>query len=105
MPQVGIARLLVAAAVSLALVLPCGPRVAAAGQEALPTGRQIVAQFVTAIGGQSAFASVKSVRARGRFEIAAQRIAGDVEIVSARPAKLLNRVVVPGLGRIETGYD
>ena len=105
MPQLGTRRLLIVVTAVLALSLPSWRDLAAAGQEALPPGRQIVAQFVTAIGGQSAFASIKSVRARGRFEIAAQRIAGDVEILSARPAKLLNRVMVPGLGRIETGYD
>ena len=102
MTHPGSRRALSVVAVSLALGLSVR---AVLAQQPLPSGRQIVAQFVTAIGGEAAVASVKSIRARGRFEIAAQGISGDVEILSARPAKLVNRVRVPALGLIETGFD
>jgi len=75
------------------------------GQAALPSGREIVAKYVTAIGGEAAHKAVKSIRARGRFQIAAQGITGDLELLAARPARVLYRVTVPGLGRIENGYD
>jgi hypothetical protein len=40
-----------------------------------------------------------------RFEIAAQGISGDLELLSARPNKLRYRVTIAGIGRIESGYD
>jgi hypothetical protein len=76
-----------------------------AGQGALPAGRDVVDRHVTAIGGEAAYRSLKSIGARGRFEIPAQKIVGDLELFSARPARLLYRVTVPGVGRIEHGYD
>jgi hypothetical protein len=74
-------------------------------QDPLPSARELVARHVKAIGGGAALAAVSSIRARGRFELPAQGIAGDVEILSARPAKLLVRVTLPALGRIENGFD
>jgi hypothetical protein len=71
----------------------------------LPTGRELVARHVAALGGEQAFRSMSSILARGRWEIPAQRISGALELQSARPAKLLYRVTVPGIGRIESGYD
>ena len=71
----------------------------------LPSGREIVARHVAAVGGERAYASIKSIRARGRLEIAAQGISGELEVLTARPARLLYRVIVPGIGRIENGYD
>jgi hypothetical protein len=75
------------------------------GQEPPPSGRDIIAKYLAAMGGEAAFRAVKSISARGRFEIAAQGISGELEIYSARPARLLYRVTVSAIGRIETGYD
>src|SRR5262245_34567226 len=77
----------------------------ASSQEAVPTGAELVRRHIAAIGGQAAFAAVKSMRARGRLELVSQKIGGDLEVLSARPAKLLHRVTIPGIGRIENGYD
>jgi hypothetical protein len=76
-----------------------------ASQEALPSGRDLVRRHVTAVGGETAFAAVSSMRIRGRLEIPAQKIVGELEVLSARPAKVLYRVSVPGIGRIENGFD
>jgi hypothetical protein len=89
---------------ALLLALPAGVSTRA-GQDDLPTGREIVARHVAAIGGEAAYRAITSVRALGRLEIPAQKIAGEVELLSARPSRLLYRVTVPGLGRIETGYN
>jgi hypothetical protein len=43
---------------------------------------------------EKAFKAITSIHARGRFEIPAQGISGDLEVFSARPAKLLSRVTV-----------
>ena len=71
----------------------------------LPSGREIVKRHITALGGEEAFKSVSSIVARGRWEIPTQRLTGTLELRAARPAKLLYRVTVLGVGRIESGYD
>jgi hypothetical protein len=83
--------------------------VPAAGQDpgaspALPSAASIVARHVEAIGGSEAYLAVQSMHARGRFEIPAQGIIATFEMYAARPARMLQRVTVPGLGRIETGH-
>ena len=74
-------------------------------QDTLPDARAIINRHVAAIGGEQAYRAVQSMRVRGRVAMAAQGIAGDIEVMSARPARLLYRTTIPGLGRIENGYD
>lgn len=88
-----------------ALSVFASPAIRGQSESPLPAGREIVARHVAAIGGERAYASIKSIRARGRIEIAAQGISGELEVLSARPARSLYRVTVPGIGRIENGYD
>jgi len=74
-------------------------------QESLPPARDIVSRHIKAIGGEAALSAVSSMRIRGRLEIPSQKIVGDLEVLTARPAKQLYRVTVPSIGRIENGYD
>jgi hypothetical protein len=75
-------------------------------QEAvLPPAREIVARHVAAIGGEAAFAAVKSVRVRGRFELTGQNISANFEMVAARPSRLRLHADIPGIGVSESGYD
>jgi hypothetical protein len=71
----------------------------------LPLARSIVARHVEAIGGAAAYKAVRSIHARGRLEIPAQGIVAAFELFTARPAQMLYVVTVPGIGRIENGYD
>ena len=64
-----------------------------------------MARHVRAIGGEEAYLALTSVVARGRWEIPAQRIVGTFELQSARPNKLVYRLTVAGIGRIENGFD
>jgi hypothetical protein len=96
----------VSVALLAAAVWVCtSPAIRGQGQVPLPTGREIVTRYVAVLGGARAYASVRSIRARGRLEIAAQGISGELEMLSARPARLRSRVTVPGIGLIENGYD
>src|SRR5690348_12341407 len=90
---------------AIVLGLVAATAVVAARQETLPDGRTLLARHVEAIGGAAAFAKITSIHARGRFQIPAQGITGDLEIFSARPARLAWRATVPGIGAIATGYD
>jgi hypothetical protein len=76
-----------------------------AGPQDLPPADALVARHVEAIGGADAYRAVQSVHARGRLEVAAQRIVAAFELFMARPARTLYRVNVPGIGVIENGYD
>jgi hypothetical protein len=89
----------------IAAVLLCGGGHPQARQAPLPAAGDVIARHIAAIGGEAAYRSVRSVHARGRLEIVAQGLAGDLELLSARPNKLLYRVTVPGIGVIENGYD
>lgn len=71
----------------------------------LPAAQSIVARHVDAIGGAEAYQAVQSVHARGRLEIPSQGILAAFELQRARPSRMLYRVTVPGIGRIESGYN
>lgn len=83
----------------------CVPAMVAHGQTALPTGAELVARSVTAIGGADAWKALSSVRATGTMELPAQNLRGTFEMVSARPARSVVRVEMGGLGKIETGFN
>jgi hypothetical protein len=76
-----------------------------AQQPAPPSAREIVDRFVREAGGQPAFKAIKSIRARGTLSIAAQGLSGDVETILARPSKMITRVNVAGVGKLEEGFD
>jgi len=101
-----ILRLVLVAAVIVAVDAP--RRLTAdqrSAEPALPAPAAVIARHVRAIGGEAAYRAVSSVRARGRVQIVAQGISGDVELLSARPNKLINRVTIPGIGLIESGFN
>lgn len=75
------------------------------GQVELPNARTIVDRFVTAMGGETAFAKVLSIHATGRMEVPQQGIGGTADLMTARPNKSLLVVEIGGVGRVETGYD
>jgi hypothetical protein len=93
---------------AIVTVVVSGPAVESASrtsQDTLPAARDIVARHIKAIGGEAALAAINSMRIRGRLEIPSQKIVGDLEVLTARPAKQIYRVSVPSIGKIENGYD
>lgn len=77
----------------------------AAQQTATPSAREIVDRFVREAGGQAAFKAIKSIRGRGTLSIPAQGLKGDIETLLARPSKMITRVNVSGVGKLEEGFD
>ena len=97
---------LVRIAVGLTGLLVSGQALPLAAKQAAPTtAKEVVARHVAAIGGEAAFKAIKSIRARGTFSMAAQGVSGEFELLAARPNKMVLRVTVSGIGRIESGYD
>lgn len=81
------------------------PALTAHGQAALPSGAELVARYVTAIGGESAWRALTSMRATGVIEVPAQNLRGTLEIMSARPSRSVVRMDIGGLGRQEMGFS
>lgn len=94
-----------------AMVLACAAAVAVAAsrplaaQETLPKAADLLAKYVTAVGGADAVKAIKSVRARGTFEMPAQNLTGSIEVLQARPAFMRLTVDIQGVGLIESGSD
>jgi len=70
-----------------------------------PPARDVIARFVTAMGGAEAYKAVKSARALGTMQIPSMKVTGTVEVLTARPNKHLARVTISGIGQVEQGYD
>ena len=99
------ARVLGRVASLAAALLVCRSAGPAAQEAPLPTARAVVDRSVQAMGGAAAFRAISSMRAKGVFSMVDQQVSGELEMIAARPNKLLTRVTVPGLGQIEEGYD
>jgi hypothetical protein len=93
----------IAALFALGLLAASGAAIRA--QDALPKANDLLAKSAVAMGGRDAYKAIKSVRARGTFEMAAQNLTGTVEINQARPARSRLTVVINGIGTIENGCD
>lgn len=72
---------------------------------ALPAVRDIISKYIEATGGSLAFKSISSMRAKGVFTITGQQMSGELEMMAARPNKLLTRITITGIGPVEEGYD
>lgn len=96
-----------AAACGLACLLAvvAGPPAVAQVPSGLPAGREVISRFIEAIGGADAVRRPRSQRAVGTFEMPGPGISGDIEVLSAAPNLMLQRLVVPGLGTVESGFD
>jgi hypothetical protein len=97
---------LVRIAVGLTGLLVSGQAWPLSAKQAAPaTAKEVVARHIAAIGGEAAYKAIKSMRARGTFSMVAQGVTGEFELLAARPNKMVLRVTVSGIGRIESGYD
>ena len=74
-------------------------------QGALPPAKEIIAKAASATNTAAVMAKHKSVRTKGRFEMPAQGVSGDLEIAQARPNRTLMRINIAGIGAIENGFD
>ena len=71
----------------------------------LPSAAEVLERHREAIGGAEAIRRYTSRRIAGRFELTAQAIAGPLEILAAAPDRIVLRMELGGLGRVERGFD
>lgn len=94
------------AAILIASVALAGtPPVVAQTSGDLPAARDVIDRFVTAIGARGAVGRYKSRRAIGRFEVPAQGLSGDLEVLAMPPDRQVVRISLAGLGDIQNGFD
>ena len=98
-------RSLALAASLVALSVFASGQTGAAAQAPLPTGKDIIARHLEAIGGEAAWKALKSMRATGTFSLPAQAMSGTLDLMSARPALMRLRVTLEGIGKIESGFS
>lgn len=96
-------RTLRALPVLAVLATSVAPTVAAAQE--LPAAKDLVARYVTAIGGRDAIMKYTSIRSAGFFEMPAAGLRGDLRIVQAKDGRTSMRISVPGMGELAGGYD
>jgi hypothetical protein len=88
---------------ALALAMfPAGARAQAAK---LPSGREVIDHFIAAMGGKDAILRQTSRHIKGRLEVPAQGISGDLDLYQRAPNKMAMVATIPGLGDVRTGYD
>ena len=79
--------------------------VPSAPAEKLPAATEIIDRHIKAIGGREAVLSHSSSRATGTFGVPAAGISGSVEVLAAKPNRMLMRITIPGLGEMMEGFD
>ncbi len=94
-----------ALAAALAMVSVFASGQTGAQQAPLPTGKDVIARHIEAIGGEAAWKAIKSMRATGTFTLPAQGVNGSLDLMTARPALMRLRVTLEGIGKIESGYN
>jgi hypothetical protein len=80
-------------------------QVAAPAAASLPAAKDVIARYVTAVGGSKALLHVKSVRTTGVFEMPAAGLKGDVVVVQSLPNKMVMTTTIPGVGEINSGFN
>lgn len=75
------------------------------GEQDSLSAKEILERFATLVGGEEAFAKIRSQHARGRFEIKGQEVKGAIDIFASQTNRLVMHIDVPGLMKMSTGYD
>jgi hypothetical protein len=96
--------LLLVASLAVAQTVPSTTTTAlATTQAALPTPAEVLARYVAVTGGADAYASVKSRRASGTFNLPDLGITGKLDTLLRSDGKALITIDVPGIGVVRQG--
>lgn len=77
----------------------------AIGANGLLTPSAILHRYVNALGGERLIRSHTSTSLHGQFTLTAFGLAGDITILTAAPNKTVQRINIPGIGQIASGFD
>jgi hypothetical protein len=74
-------------------------------QSTVPTVNDILARYVTALGGRAAISKISSRVSKGTFEIVGVEAQGTAESYAKAPNKYLSIITLPGYGEIRRCFD
>lgn len=77
----------------------------ATATKTLPSAKEVLENYVKAIGGKEAYESLKSISIKGSFEIPAQGIKAKITTMIGAGGKNLTAVEIPGIGTEKEGGD
>ena len=70
-----------------------------------PTAKALVERYIEAAGGRPALEKLKTRVTKGKMEVTAMGVSGDLEIRAKSPNKQVSAVDLAGLGAMREGYD
>ena len=73
--------------------------------QTLPPASDVIARYITAIGGRDALLKVKSMTQKQTMELPAAGISADMEVSTAAPNLLASRVSIAGIGEVLSGFN
>lgn len=88
------------AALSIATLTPV-----AVHAQAQPAAADIIAKYVTAIGGKTELMKITSIKRLATMEVPAVGISAAMEVYSAAPNKIATKSTIPGVGEMQQGYN
>ncbi len=86
---------------SAALLAPAAP----ANAQTLPTASEVIAKYITAIGGKDAIMKITSISSTGTLEAPAMGLSATMEVAMAAPNKMSSKTNIPGMGEMLQGFD
>lgn len=82
------------------------PSKAGAGKTAeLPSAEKILDEYAVATGAKDRVGKFKTRRSEGVFEMKAAGVEGKLLLLQAQPNKILVFIELPGIGKIQSGFD
>lgn len=78
---------------------------ASAQQDKLPEGKQVVAQYIQAIGGEEKIARIKSMQSENKLSFVGTGISGTMKMELAEGGKFLQEMQLEGIGSERAGSD
>jgi hypothetical protein len=98
--------LIVVLAAGLWTALPMrGQEPIGTGDSDLPSAQSVIQKFVAAIGGKEEFLKLSSQHLKGAYSMPAQGISGGLEVLAAKPNKLLITIEMGDLGKVSSGFN
>lgn len=90
--------------VTLAAGALAAPALAAAQGSSLPAAREVIAKYVTALGGEAAIRKHTSTYTKASLQ-AGPMGSVDMEMFAAAPNKSVVKITLPGMGELNQGFD
>jgi len=95
-----VARVSAAAAVFVSSLVP-----ALAHAQARPSATEIIAKYVSAIGGEAEIRKVTSMKQMVTMDMPAIGLSAPMEIYMAAPNKMASKTTIPGMGEMLQGFN